>query len=500
MPEVAETITGRHGLMPESRPAPVAPAAGAIRQTTGAARQTAELLVLLCLGLLLVGTFSAEAYIVPTGSMAPTLLGMHRAYKCPNCHAVFVVGVDDQEQYSEVACPDCGQRGLDGAPSVECGGDRVLVEKFLYQFRRPRRWEVAVFHFPGETSQAYVKRVIGLPGESLRIIDGDVFVNNRIARKSLAEIRATRILVHDSRREGRDPSFSPRWLIQSATREGASRSGWRRQDGRFLHAAVAGTDPPPCDWLAYRHWDPVRSRYGPVCDFYGYNGVEPRQYNQVKDLALAARMRLSDSVRSIALALRSGTDEFVVKIPIAEPGSIELLRNDRRIPLANCRNPFQDKAVTQKDIEVEAAVFDRRVQVAIDGRLIFDPYDYDDLGPKRLGSENPVALGVVGGSVEVSDLRIYRDVYYTSSLLNTPRHPHGMFSTVRMGADDYFVLGDNSPVSNDSRFWAEGPVVKGSMFVGRPFLVHLPGEVVPLKVLGRLVSWVPDPRRIRYIR
>jgi len=38
------------------------------------------------------------------------------------------------------------------------------------------------------------------------------------------------------------------------------------------------------------------------------------------------------------------------------------------------------------------------------------------------------------------------------------------------------------------------------LFLGKPFLVHLPGQVFPLKVFGHSVYWVPDPREIRYIR
>ena len=70
----------------------------------------------------------------------------------------------------------------------------------------------------------------------------------------------------------------------------------------------------------------------------------------------------------------------------------------------------------------------------------------------------------------------------------------------KLGVDEFFVLGDNSPVSNDSRFWAGSPVVPGELFLGKPFLVHLPGQAVPLQVFGRSFYWVPDPREIRYIR
>jgi signal peptidase I len=462
-------------------------------------RQTVELLVLLALFVLLVRTFSAEAYVVPTGSMAPTLLGLHRALTCPNCLIAFVVGIEDEGRTGQAVCPNCGQRGLDDTPSVECGGDRVLVQKFLYDFR-PKRWEVAVFRFPGEPTQAYVKRVIGLPGESIRIAGGDIYVDGRIVRKSMAEIRAMRLLVHDSRFQPRDAGRWPRWQFQTATRVPSLNSGWKQQEGQFAHTPAKGDARSQNDWLVYKHWDPSRGQYGPVRDFYGYNGGDLRAENEVPDLGMEARLCVSEAVDAISVGLWSGSDHFVVTIPVGRRGSIELLRNNQPKSLTHCRNPFEENGLWPRSVVLEAVVFDRRVQVAINGQLLFDPYDFDE--PAALGeaSDSPVALGVRGGALEVNELRIFRDIFYTSSLANTPRHPHTLSAAVRLGRDEYFVLGDNSPVSNDSRFWDQGPIVRGSMFVGRPFLVHLPGQVVPLKVFGRSLCWVPDPRRIRYIR
>jgi len=466
----------------------------------GVLRQTVELMVLLSMCVLLVRTFSAEAYVVPTGSMAPTLLGLHRELNCPNCRFLFVVGIDEDGHTGQAICPNCGQGGLDKAPSIECGGDRVLVQKFLYEYQRPRRWEVAVFHFPGEPSQAYVKRVVGLPGESIRIDDGDIVVDGRIVRKSQAELRAMRILIHDSRYQPADAGRFPRWFFRSGSGYRPRGTSWLEQGGWFVHAAVEGKSNPIDEWLVYRHWDPSRGGYGPVRDFYAYNGSDVRAENEIKDLGLEARLSVGESVESISVLIRSGADRFVVTVPVAKRGPIEVIRSDRRLPLAECYNPFEEKGSWPRVLTLEASVFDRRVMVALNGKLLFAPLDYENplVGPPP--GDSPVALGVRGGALTVTELRIYRDIFYTSSLVDTPRHPYATMSPVRLGDDEFFVLGDNSPVSNDSRFWTDGPVVRGSMFVGKPFLVHLPGQVVPLQVFGRSFCWVPDPRRIRYIR
>jgi signal peptidase I len=74
-----------------------------------------------------------EAFYVPTGSMVPTIID----------------------------------------------GDHVLVNKFVYERRLPRRGDVIVFRVPGKPGQNWIKRVIGLPGDTVELRDNEVFINGR---------------------------------------------------------------------------------------------------------------------------------------------------------------------------------------------------------------------------------------------------------------------------------------------------------------------------------
>ena len=83
-------------------------------------------------------------------------------------------------------------------------GDRILVAKFPYRFADPERWDVAVFKFPGKARTNFIKRIVGLPGETIRIEHGDLFVKNgdrdgwHIARKTLRKARAMMRTVYDN--------------------------------------------------------------------------------------------------------------------------------------------------------------------------------------------------------------------------------------------------------------------------------------------------------------
>ncbi|WP_376791378.1 signal peptidase I [Thermoflexus sp.] len=58
-------------------------------------------------------------------------------------------------------------------------GEYVLINKVSYWFSSPRRGDVVVFRFPHDPSRDFIKRIIGLPGETVAIRDGKVFINGR---------------------------------------------------------------------------------------------------------------------------------------------------------------------------------------------------------------------------------------------------------------------------------------------------------------------------------
>lgn len=57
--------------------------------------------------------------------------------------------------------------------------DRLFINKFAYHFEDISRGDVVVFHYPRDPSKSYIKRVIALPGDTLDIDDGRVYVNGR---------------------------------------------------------------------------------------------------------------------------------------------------------------------------------------------------------------------------------------------------------------------------------------------------------------------------------
>lgn len=59
-------------------------------------------------------------------------------------------------------------------------GNVQIVNRLAYDLHSPQRGDVIALYFPGETQQRFIKRIIGLPGETVTITDGQVFIDNRL--------------------------------------------------------------------------------------------------------------------------------------------------------------------------------------------------------------------------------------------------------------------------------------------------------------------------------
>ena len=74
--------------------------------------------------------------------------------------------------------------GISMKPTLR-DGDEVLVNKFIYYIKKPTRGDVVIFKPNGnENSHYYVKRIIGLPGETVQIIEGSVYINGKLLEEN----------------------------------------------------------------------------------------------------------------------------------------------------------------------------------------------------------------------------------------------------------------------------------------------------------------------------
>lgn len=167
------------------------------RRNPHATRETVESIVVAVILAFLFRAFVAEAFVIPTGSMAPTLYGRNKDVVCFQCGYSYAAGASaendrydlgyhtERPRVAAMHCPICRVR-MPVSPTdpnhATFTGDRILVSKFSYDLFNPARFDVIVFKYPGNAKQNYIKRLIGLPNEALIIEGGNIYTAPRKAR------------------------------------------------------------------------------------------------------------------------------------------------------------------------------------------------------------------------------------------------------------------------------------------------------------------------------
>jgi signal peptidase I len=357
-----------------------------------------------------------EAYVIPTSSMQPTMMGSKEA-------GVF---------------------------------DRLLVDKLRYALTPPERWDISVFRYPIRESQNYVKRIVGMPGDLLRIVGGNIYVGDGDARrierkperlqerlwKEIYPLR--RLIVGSSKILGEDSYFV------------GSGGDWR-QEGDDLAVVASGSRL-------------VRLSYT--------NGGEGGLSNQIYDgypVSVAAAIKRDEAARggryavqdarcSFVLTPQSEPEELRVRLERSDPGAaaglrftLEIGKGKARLEVARegsvlqTSEPFAFALPAGRATAVSFAHIDDRLIVARDGARLAEL----DCPLAPLADELPagaVALRIEargGERLLFAGLRIERDLHYTTTGLTEQEQREG----VAVPDGHYMMLGDNTLASADARQW-----------------------------------------------
>ena len=87
-------------------------------------------------------------------------------------------------------------------------GDNLIVDKITYRFSSPKRFDIIVFPFRYEDNVYYIKRIIALPGETIQIRDGEIYIDGEILYESYGrEVMKSAGLAADPVTLGEDEYF-----------------------------------------------------------------------------------------------------------------------------------------------------------------------------------------------------------------------------------------------------------------------------------------------------
>ena len=423
--------------------------------------------------------FVMEAYRIPTGSMAETLMGTHFRLRCPQCGYKYDYGFVS-ERYglsrdtiprSSVRkvtsrCPSCGYHQPAGGAMPVANGDRILVLKCIYQFFEPRQWDIAVFKDPRVPATNLIKRLLGRPGETVEIIDGDVYIDGRISRKPPRVQNELWMPVYDN-------DYQP-----VRPREGLFNGYLWRQP--FKNVAT-----------------------------YAYNDV--RGYNHMPYCSdLMVRFYAASSELDGVIGISLSKYQTYYKAWVDYSGEMVIAKVSEG----------KETVLDSKTIKMWALGKSVLVKFAnVDHQLIFEfgpeklVYDLgrsaDDAGPRKTNVEPQVKI-FGSGRLTLSHIGIFRDVHYTARKFANSgdfgRAIEGNPLTLRK--DEFFVLGDNSPNSEDGRWWEQAGrgnnnifyrkgIVPRDYLVGKAMLVYWPGGFKPFAKFP--IAVIPNVGRMRFI-
>ena len=370
-------------------------------------------------------------------SMAPLLCGQRNSQVCPRCEIAFNYGVS--QHLKTLNCPNCGNQFLPASKLIQA--DRVEV----VPNQSPRRWDIIAFEH--DEKKKLVKRVIGLPGETVSISDGEIFVGDELIQKPDHIIQQTKRQVFDS-------EFSCPQVLSALFFDA---DFWDNEDVVLIHPAAVGEE---FDWISYRHRRKYSNRgksqsfeFPPIRDDDGFNQSLSRRLNVVTDLIVQIDLTLAaNSEFRMMRAIAGKTYQVTLTVDEnSQDCKICLSFNDSELSF---RRPCLRVSEMEIPMTVLLSNIDRNIKLVVNGETIVEVDEPVANSDKETGQEKDQPFFKFGfsrkSSGRVNRCRIWRDIHYF-----VERGAPKFLLPMTLGANEYFVVGDNVPVSRDSRHFGQ---------------------------------------------
>jgi len=390
--------------------------------------------------------------------MAPHFLGEHFEVQCQDCGSKFVADLSQSKSRKSLICPFCGGE-VAVSDCKQQASDLVDIELDAQSISR---WDVVAFHVPG-AQEAAIKRVVGLPGESLDMI-----------RKPIEAQKRTRIQIHDSDKTNPQQKV---WRAVDSSGLSLGSAQHRFDDGKFVFDREANDSQIQwfefCNRRNYSH----RSRKDspkeagekigenanrPIEDNYGYNQSLSRRLNVVEEVYISLRL-VQVGLQKVGWKFPHQADNYVCSIDFEKRElMLDRLGKENEDPLR--RIALSDELFQSPDIEVELSTIDDTVMVLVGGVEVIQ-FLLETSTTERVSIDSASEVGgsfQIGaaldsgfgnGAASVSPLvrvQVWRDIYYLPG-----EQVKKQSQTLDGSSEGYLLLGDNQPVSIDSRHWPE---------------------------------------------
>ena len=448
--------------------------------------------------------FVMEAFRIPTGSMADTLKGAHFCLRCRQCGYQYDHGFvperyrlpqdtipDGNISLPRTRCPSCGYYQPTGGAMRVANGDRILVLKCIYQFFEPKQWDVIVFKNPLDPSENYIKRLVGRPGETVEIIDGDVYINGQISRKPTKVQNELWMPVYNNDYQPVNPyapSFNNHQWDQPF-RTGSSQWKIDKTSPTLFHL-----DSPSdqINTLFYDTTDDTNNDTKGGNNFratYAYDDVgEYKNMPYCSDLMVRFYAHSTDRQGRIGIALSKYQTNYKAWIDLTgEMVIAKTEKNDDK--LMELARKSIGSAVINKSALVKFANVDHQLTFQFGSeKLTYDLGRAPESAGEIRADIQPQVEIFGSGKLTLSHVAIFRGIHYTEAkFLNSPERGRATRDNpFPLKKDEFFVLGDNSPNSEDGRWWSrtgiankgQRPYNKGVVprdyLVGKALFVYWP--------------------------